>query len=92
MKLKPEVFERAAAYVVQRKNDFCCSALQKACAFLDADNWMDWYWMYHLFMSNHFQPEHVAGYGVWWRLRERRERVLALLLCAEMCRKPKKRK
>lgn len=83
--LNPKVFEKAAAHILSGRSTFCCVALE--CAAFDN--------RYERFLSSVFKPRGRRVGEPWWTMRkvfepdcERREaRILALLLCAEMCKR-----
>lgn len=83
-KLNPQVFRDAAEKVVSKTEGFACAALESLAGECAIPDYLD-------FLSVHFKPETLRADDSWWGLpweyEEREARILALLFCAEMCKR-----
>jgi hypothetical protein len=78
--LNPQVFRDIAAKILSGEERFCCLAI----TFLVRDE------RYNQFLASVFKPSGHKSSDPWWSefsdYNAREARILALLLCAEMCK------
>ena len=89
-KQRREVYLRAAEHIdSSMRLDFCCNSVIREFAYMMDIPYMDVPSVKCFEELMLFRPEHIKWDGSWWCddwRKDNKERVLALLLCAEMCR------
>jgi len=90
-KQRREVYLRAAEHIDSSKHvKFCCNSVIREYAYMMDVSYMDVPSLKGFEELMLFRPEHIEWSESWWSdddwRNDNKERVLALLLCAEMCR------
>ena len=90
-KQRREVYLRAAGHIDSSMNvEFCCNSVIREYAYIMGIPYMDTRYLECFKELMLFRPKHIKLDGSWWNddnwRKDNKERVLALLLCAEMCR------
>jgi hypothetical protein len=82
-KLTSRAFRDAAERIASEQNRYCCDALSTAQGI---DNFTI-ETPCHILFREAFEPVQKWDRYGWWHPEDREARILALLLCAEMCKR-----